>query len=405
MSVSDLIRESRDPGFDLPSIDVTQRLQRARQRLEDASVDALLVTTLANVRYLTGFSGSAGVMVLTPDSALLTTDGRYRTQSAQQVGSAGAGSAVRIEIGGADAQREAVKALLSRAGATRIGLEADNVTWASARRWAELLGARWPESVAGDADEVRGDLELLPTSGCIEGLREVKDDAEVARMAQAAAIADAALADVRELLHASGSGKRDVTESEIALELDIAMRRRGAEDRAFDTIVASGPNSAKPHHQPTGRRLQAGDPVVIDFGATFEGYRSDMTRTFCIGGEPRGELARVFDVVRQSQAQGVAAVRSGTGVKQVDDVCREVIDNAGWGDAFEHGTGHGVGLDIHEAPTVSPLGTAILAPGVVVTVEPGVYLPEIGGVRIEDTLVVTDDGSQPLTEFGKDVVA
>jgi len=246
-------------------------------------------------------------------------------------------------------------------------------------------------------------MELVPTSRCIEALREVKDEAEIFRMARAAAIADAALDDVRELLRAATT--RRVTEVEVALELDTAMRRRGAEDRAFDTIVASGPNSAKPHHQPTARPLGAGDPVVIDFGATFDGYRSDMTRTFCIGAEPSGELARVFAVVGESQAAGVAAVRAGVGAKEVDDACREVIASAGWAEAFEHGTGHGVGLDIHEAPTVSPLGTAILEPGVVVTVEPGVYLPEIGGVRIEDTLVVTDDGSQTLTTFSKDVVA
>jgi Xaa-Pro aminopeptidase len=145
--------------------------------------------------------------------------------------------------------------------------------------------------------------------------------------------------------------------------------------------------------------------VVVDFGATFEGYRSDMTRTFCLGGEPEGELARVFAVVGDSQRQGVAAVRPGAGTKEVDDVCRQVIAEAGWAERFEHGTGHGVGLDIHEAPTVSQLGTAILSPGVVVTVEPGVYLPGVGGVRIEDTLVVTESGSRALTTFTKDVAA
>ena len=391
----------------LPAMKVAERLDRARRRLDECSVDALLVTTLPNVRYLTGFSGSAGVVVLTERGILLTTDGRYRTQSGQQLTAAGAGALVDIEIGGAEAQRQAVRSLLVASSARRIGLEADNVSWASARRWAELLEARLPESEAGaEPDGVGPDsigMEIVPTSRCIEALREVKDEAEIFRMARAAAIADAALDDIRELLRAATT--RRVTEVEVALELDTAMRRRGAEDRAFDTIVASGPNSAKPHHQPSGRPLETGDPVVIDFGAIFEGYRSDMTRTFCIGAEPSGELARVFEVVGESQAAGVAAVRAGVGAKDVDDACREVIASAGWAEAFEHGTGHGVGLDIHEAPTVSPLGTAILEPGVVVTVEPGVYLPEIGGVRIEDTLVVTGDGSQTLTTFSKDVVA
>ncbi len=363
----------------LPALEVGARLDSLSGRLAEAEVDALVVTALANVRYLTGFSGSAGILVVTGTGALLTTDGRYRTQSAEQVAAAGVGGRVDIEIGGVAAQRDAVKTRLG--GSIRVGLEADNVTWEAARRWTDLLEGS----------------EVTPTTGVVEALREVKDDGEVARMARAAAIADAALAEVLGLL---GSG---ITETEFALALDTAMRRGGAESTAFDTIVAAGPNSAKPHHQPTDRPIAVGDPVVVDFGATFEGYRSDMTRTFCVGGAPSGDLARVFEVVRASQADGVAAVRPGAGTKEVDDVCRAVIAEAGWADAFEHGTGHGVGLDIHEAPTVSPLGTAILSPGVVVTVEPGVYLPGICGVRIEDTLVVTEDGSRPLTTFTKEV--
>jgi Xaa-Pro aminopeptidase len=371
----------------LPDLEVASRLARLRATLPGAEVDAIVVTTLANVRYLTGFTGSAGVVVVTESDALLTTDGRYRTQSAEQLAAAGVADAVTIQIGDAQTQRDAVRALLT-AAAARIGLEADNVTWSSQRRWQELL------EEAGS---------LVPTTGVVEALREVKDAGEIARMGRAAAIADAALVEVLPLFGEAGT--RTVTELEFALALDTAMRRGGAEDRAFDTIVAAGPNSAKPHHQPTSRPIRVGDAVVVDFGATFEGYRSDMTRTFCIGGEPTGELARVFAVVADSQAQGVAAVAPGAAARDVDQVCRDVIAQAGWAERFEHGTGHGVGLDIHESPTVSPLGTAILAPGVVVTVEPGVYLPGIGGVRIEDTLVVTEDGSRPLTTFTKDVAA
>jgi len=238
----------------------------------------------------------------------------------------------------------------------------------------------------------------------VEGLREVKDAGELDRMARAAAIADGALREVLPLL-AEVSASSTLSEEEFALALDTAMRRGGAEDRAFDTIVAAGPHSAKPHHRPTEKALRPGDAVVVDFGATFEGYRSDMTRTFWLGGEPTGEMARVFAVVAESQAKGVAAVRAGVAAKDIDTVCRDVIAQAGWADRFEHGTGHGVGLDIHEAPTVSQLGAAILVPGVVVTVEPGVYLPGVGGVRIEDTLVVTEDGSRSLTAFTKDVAA
>jgi Xaa-Pro aminopeptidase len=373
---------------DLPALEVAPRLGRLREALSGAEVDALVVTTLANVRYLTGFTGSAGVVIVTEKGALLTTDGRYRTQSAEQLARAGVSEAVVIEIGDGQTQRDAVRAHITGAGAARIGLEADNVTWAGQRRWAELF---------------EEDGALVPTTGLVEALRQVKDPGEIARMAQAAQIADAALREVVPLF--SEAGRRTLTELEFALALDTAMRRGGAEDRAFDTIVASGPNSAKPHHQPTARAIAAGDAVVVDFGATFEGYRSDMTRTFCVGGQPTGELARVFAVVADSQAKGVAAVAPGATCRAVDQVCRDVIAEAGWSDRFEHGTGHGVGLDIHEAPTVSPLGTAILAPGVVVTVEPGVYLPGVGGVRIEDTLVVTEDGSRPLTTFTKDVAA
>jgi len=276
-------------------------------------------------------------------------------------------------------------AIVGRAGggAIRVGLEAENVTWGSQRRWADTLAT----------------AEIVATAGVVEGLRLVKDAGEVARIAAAAAIADAALGEVLGML---GDGR---TEEEVALALDTAMRRLGSQDRAFETIVASGPNAAKPHARPSSRRIEAGDPVVIDFGATFVGYRSDMTRTFCVGGAPSAELARVFEVVAEAQAAGVAAVADGVVSGDIDKVCRDRIALSGWAEAFEHGTGHGVGLDIHEAPAVGPGSTAILTPGVVVTVEPGIYLAGVGGVRIEDTVVVTDQGCRPLTAFTKDIAA
>jgi Xaa-Pro aminopeptidase len=360
---------------ELSPMSVAGRLEALRGRFD--GFDALVVTTLPNVRYLTGFAGSAGLLVVTSTGALLTTDGRYRTQSAEQV--RGAKADVEITIGGMADQRKAVTDFVSGLG--RVVLEADNISWAGQRVWADLLAPS----------------ELVPTSNAVEGLREVKDAAEIERMELAAAIADAALYEVLPMM----SG--DITEEQFALELDTAMRRGGAESVAFETIVAAGENSAKPHHHPGGRPIRHGDPVVVDFGATYEGYRSDMTRTFCVGAEPEGDLARVFAVVGASQAAGAAAVRPGIATKEVDDVCRAIIAEAGWADRFEHGTGHGVGLDIHEAPTVSQLGTAILAPGFVVTVEPGVYLPGLGGVRVEDTLVVTEDGSRALTRFTKDI--
>jgi Xaa-Pro aminopeptidase len=367
----------------LEPLHVAPRLERLRAGIDAARVDALLVTELPNVRYLTGFSGSAGVLLVTGRTAMLVTDGRYRTQAAEQLADADADGAIELCVGGLQVQREALCAAATAADVRRLGLEAEHVTWSAKHRWAQDLGPAQP----------------VATSGVVEALRQVKDAGELARMARAASIADAALGEVLPLL---GERRR---EDEVALALDTAMRRLGAEDRAFETIVASGPNAAKPHARPTRRVIVEGDPVVVDFGAIFAGYRSDMTRTFCVGGEPPGTLARVFEVVGAAQAAGVAAVRAGVATGDVDRACRDLIGDAGWRDAFEHGTGHGVGLDIHEAPAVGPGSTAILATGVVVTVEPGVYLAGIGGVRVEDTVVVTDDGCHTLTRFPKDIAA
>jgi Xaa-Pro aminopeptidase len=385
------------PQVDLAPVEVAGRLDRFRALFDtaasergddgDQAVDGVLVTTPANIRWLSGFTGSAGLLLVTRDRALLVTDGRYRTQSSEQLAAAGVAGTIEIAIGGVAVQREALVAAASPRTAS-LGLEADHVTWAAQRSWIQVF---------------TGSL-LTPTSGLVERLRTVKDPGEVARMERAAAIADEALGSVLPLLASVGTGRDgDLTEARFAAALDHAMRSGGAEESAFETIVGSGENSAKPHARPTGRRLQPGDPVVVDFGAVFDGYRSDMTRTFCVGGEPEGELGTVFDVVARSQRTGAAVVGPGVSTGSVDEACRQVIAAAGWAERFEHGTGHGVGLDIHEGPSVGPGSTAILVPGTVVTVEPGVYLPDTGGVRIEDTLVVTDNGSRPLTRFPKEV--
>ena len=363
----------------LAPMDVAGRLPRLRERLDEAGCDALLVTNLANVRYLTGFTGSAALLLVLPDELVLGTDGRYQFQSAEQLATAGVEA--RIEIGNVAGQRDALSA--SARPVARLGLEAASVTWARQRTFA----AEWFP-----------DAELVPTDGVVEELRRVKDDGEVARLAAAAAVADQALAEVRHLL------KEGITESDFALALDSAIRRLGASGNSFETIVASGPNGAKPHARPTDRRIEEGELIVLDFGAMVDGYCSDMTRTLCVG-PPRSEvLVHMVEVVAASQAAGVAAVRAGQRAVDVDATCREVIAAAGWADAFLHSTGHGVGLDIHEAPSVSAVSGDTLASGYVVTVEPGVYLPEHGGVRIEDTVVVTEDGCRPLTLAPKDLI-
>ena len=365
------------PAVGMPPMDVAARAGRLRERLAEAGCDALLVTEPANLRYLTGFTGSAGLLLVLPDELLLVTDGRYRDQAAEQLGAAGVDARLQIGLTGG-AQQEALSAAAT--GVRRLGLEAAHVSWAAQRRYA---GEWFP------------DAELVPTESLVEGLREVKDDGEVARMAAAAAIADAALAAVR---HRLGEAP---TEAEFALELDTEVRRLGAEGASFETIVAGGPNGAKPHARPGPRRIVDGDLVVIDFGATVDGYRSDMTRTTMVG-TPTPTQQRMLEVVAESQAAGVRSVVAGVECADVDRACREVIEEAGWADAFLHSTGHGVGLDIHEEPRVSSSSTATLVPGHVVTVEPGVYLPEHGGVRIEDTVVVTAEGCRLLTLAPKD---
>ena len=356
----------------LAPMDVAGRSERLQAALADAEVDALLVTNLTNIRYLTGFTGSAALLLVAPEGLTFVTDGRYGQQAEAQLSAVGVRAAIEVSGTG---QKDLVAGAVAAAGVNRLGLEADAVTWAAQRAYDE----HWFPK-----------LDLVPTAGMVGGLRLHKDDGEVERIAAAGTIADAALAQVRARL------AERPTEMEFGLELDTAMRRLGAGDVSFETIVASGPNGARPHHRPGHRTIAEGDLVVIDFGALVDGYHSDMTRTVMVG-EPSTTQARMYDVVTEAQAAGVAAVRHEAEAKAVDDACRAVIDRAGWLDAFLHGTGHGVGLDIHEDPRVGQKSTATLSSRCVITVEPGVYLPEHGGVRIEDTVVVTPDGCQPVT--------
>ena len=355
----------------LAPLAVAPRAAALRERFAAAEIDALLVSNLTNVRYLTGFTGSAGALLVTGDQLTFVTDGRYGQQATDQLGAAGVDATIEV----ASSARDALVGAVGAAGVSRLGLEADSVTWATQRTYAS---------------EWFADRALVATRGLVEELRVVKDDGEIDRIAAAAAIADAALAEVR------GRLLDRPTEAEFGLELDTAMRRLGADDVSFETIVASGPNGALPHHRPGPRTVVVGDLVVLDFGALLDGYHSDMTRTVMVGG-PSDTQQRMWDVVAEAQAAGVAAVAAGVAAIDVDAACRTIIDAAGWGDAFLHGTGHGVGLDIHEDPRVGQRSAATLADRCVVTVEPGVYLPEHGGVRIEDTVVVTADGCRPVT--------
>lgn len=354
-------------------METSLRLDRLRGLLERDRIDALVVTNLTNVRYLTGFTGSAGVLVVTDAEAVLITDGRYADQAPAQIGDAGA--PVTVEVTSTEQDKAVARTVAASGG---VGLESGSVSWSTQLRYADLLEGH----------------PLVATVDLVEQLRIVKDDGEVDRMTAAAAIADAALADVRNLLD------DQVTEVEFALALDSAIRRLGASGNSFETIVASGENSALPHARPTDRRISPGDLVVLDFGAVVDGYCSDMTRTVIVG-EPSAEQLAMVDAVAAAQEAGVQAVAPGISASEIDRTCREILTDRGLGEYFTHSTGHGVGLDIHEAPRVSALSDATLAPGFVVTVEPGVYRSPFGGVRIEDTVVVTEAGCVRLTTTPK----
>lgn len=355
----------------LVAMAVAPRVDRVRACLADRGLDAIVVSDLSSIRWLTGFTGSNALVVVTAETMTLFTDGRYADQAPAQMDAAGVTADLVI---GTDTVAGAVKRC---SGLRRLGLEADTVTWAAQQRFVET-GA-----------------ELVPLTGLLVGLRSRKDDGELSRVRAAAAIADATLADVAPMM------TERPTERDVGLALDHGMRRRGATAAAYETIVAAGPNGALPHARPTDRTIERGDLVVIDVGALVDGYRSDMTRTFVIG-EPSREQQRQLDVVREAQAAGAAAVAAGVEARAVDAACREVIAAAGWADYFTHGTGHGVGIDIHEQPRINRQTADVLEAGQVVTVEPGVYLPGVGGVRWEDLLHVTPDGAEVLSGSPKD---
>ncbi|PZS18506.1 MAG: hypothetical protein DLM54_08275 [Acidimicrobiales bacterium] len=365
--------------MDIVAMDTAGRIPRLQALLPAAGCDGLVISQLSNIRYLTGFTGSAAIVLVTADEAVLVTDGRYDSQSAEELSRARV--TARIEVGLPPVQEKVLEE--AAIGLRRIGLEAGSVSWARQRHLAADVFVR---------------AELVATDGLVESLRLVKDEGELGAMRTAAAIADAALARVRPQLVAG------IAEVEVANTLDFEMRTLGATRSSFETIVASGPNGAKPHARPSRRLLERGELVVMDFGAVFDGYCSDMTRTLCIGEPASAALGRMVEVVRASQAAGLASVRAGVAASEVDSACRTVIAEAGWSDAFVHGTGHGVGLDIHEGPRVGPTSDATLLANSVITVEPGVYLPDHGGVRIEDTVVVTAEGCRPLTTSPKDLM-
>ncbi|CAA9254968.1 MAG: Aminopeptidase YpdF (MP-, MA-, MS-, AP-, NP-specific) [uncultured Blastococcus sp.] len=360
-----------------------ERRDALRRVAAQRGLDAVLVTNLLNVRYLTGFTGSNGVLLVRADGAdLFGTDGRYTTQAATQVPD------VELLIDRATVAGIAREAL--RRGAGRLGYESHDLT---------VDGLASLEQLLADAASGGTVPELASVRRAVEAQRVVKDEDEIESLRRACAVADQALAE----LAAEGALRPGRTELEVGRELDARMLVLGAEAPSFETIVAAGANSAIPHHRPDATVLRDGDFLKLDFGATVDGYHSDMTRTVVLGHAADWQR-EVYELVRAAQAAGRAALAVGVDVVAVDAASRDVIAEAGHGEHFTHGVGHGVGLEIHEAPGIGPLGAGTLAAGMAVTVEPGVYLPGHGGVRIEDTLVVTDDEPELLTLTSKELL-
>jgi Xaa-Pro aminopeptidase len=353
---------------------MSSRAARAAGQLAQAGVDALLVTNLINVRYLTGYTGTNGLAVIGENVRAFVTDFRYVEQAAVEV---------EPEFDRHRGERDLLEAVEESlpAGTIRLGFEESVMSVRQHRRLRELL----PERV-----------ELVGVVGVIERLRAVKEPSEAASMRQAAAVADDAL---RWLLERGLIGR---SERAVALELEQQIRSLGAENLGFPAIVAAGANGALPHARPRDVEISSGELVVIDWGARVDGYNSDCTRTVAAGA-PDEPAASVYQLVLEAQLAGVNAVRPGAGGREVDSAARSVIDAAGYGSEFGHGLGHGVGLEVHEDPRLSQRSDDVLAAGNAVTVEPGIYLPGRLGVRIEDLVVVTDDGCEILSSIGKEL--
>jgi Xaa-Pro aminopeptidase len=349
------------------------RRDRLRSRVADLGIDAMYITRPQHVRYLTGFTGSNGQVLVTVDTGdLLITDHRYEERA-------------RVETDGmeTDLTRDPSRAVLEFVAPGRLGFESDHVSY---RDGLDLIAA------AGERS-----MEVVAVSDLVEHFRIVKDDSELEAIEQACRITSQVMQELADHL------RPGMTERDLAVHIERQMVDLGADELAFPSIVASGPNGAVPHHAPGDRLLQAGDLVTCDIGAKVAGYHADMTRTFALGSSDE-RLVAAYEVVREAQQAGVDAVREQVATADVDAAARSVVEASGNGPRFVHGTGHGVGLDIHEAPWVNAQAADTLPARTVITVEPGIYLPGLGGIRIEDTVLVTPAGARRLTDAPHDLL-
>jgi len=350
---------------------IEDRAPRARQLLEKCDLDAVVFFDPSNIRYLCGFTGTDGALVITRESDCFLTDSRYTTQARQQV-AADQIREYRVKIDG-------IVSLLRELGLRRIGFEAETLPYAQAEKLREKGSP---------------DLSWDPVGEGVLSLRGAKGPSEIDAVLEATRISAEAFEEILPLV------RPGAVEKEIALALEFAMKRRGGEEKAFDFIVASGIRGALPHGIASEKVIGAGELVTLDFGTRFAGYHSDETVTVAVG-EVSPRLREIFDTVLRAHDLAIDRVRPGMALREIDSVARGHIADRGYGEYFGHGLGHGVGLEVHEYPTVSPCSEAVAEEGMIITVEPGIYIPELGGVRIEDMILVTADGCRPLTRIPK----
>lgn len=350
------------------------RVERLRSKLAELGLEAFLIGSGHNRRYISGFTGSSGMVLLTEQGDFLLTDFRYTVQAEQQ------SPGFTIVEHGVNPM-ETVKDLLLQSGAKRLAFEQEHTVYGDYVRYGKTLG----------------DVELVPAAGVVEGLRVIKEESEIAIMQEAAELADATFAYVTGLL-ASG-----MKESDIALKMEMFMRGRGATSSSFDTIVASGERSALPHGVASERLIGTDEFVKLDFGAYYRGYCSDLTRTVVVG-RPTQRHRDIYNIVLEAQMNALQNIRPGMTGREADALARDVIARYGYGEQFGHSTGHGLGMEIHEEPRLSARSDTVLVPGMTVTVEPGIYIPGFGGVRIEDDILITDTGIRILTSSPKELL-
>jgi len=349
------------------------KLAKLRTVLEEKGIDALLITNGYNRRYMTGFTGTAGVAIVSKNDAVFITDFRYTEQAASQI------KDFRI-VKHEKTLIEEVATQVAQIGIQTLGFEKEDLTYSSFELYKQAVQA-----------------DLVPVAGLVEKIRLIKTDEEISIIKAACRIADEAYEHIVTYI------KPGMTELEVSNELEFFMRKRGATSSSFDTIVASGVRSALPHGVASDKVIEVGDFVTLDFGAVYNGYISDTTRTVAVG-EPSEKLKEIYQVVLDSQLLALEKVKPGMTGKEADAIARDYIASKGYGEAFGHSLGHGIGLEVHEGPGLSFRSDIVLEPGMVITIEPGIYLPNIGGVRIEDDALVTESGLEKLTHSTKELL-